>query len=99
MTRTVNVTCPHCRSTIKVDPEAGVVVEHQPPAETGTRIDFETRLQQMASDKQRASDRMAEEMRREKSKDRILEERFRNLMDKAKDVDDGTPPLRDIDLD
>ena len=42
---------------------------------------------------------MAEAMRREQSKGRLFEEKFRSLMDKAKDADDGTRPVRDIDLD
>ena len=47
----------------------------------------------------RASDRMAEAMRKEKSKDRIMADKFKELMDKAKDSEDDGPPVRDIDLD
>jgi hypothetical protein len=99
MTETVSISCPHCKAVLKVDKEAGVVVEHQPPVEHKEKIDFETRLKQMQDEKRRASDRMAEAMRKEKSKERIMEDRFRELMDKAREEDDGTPPLRDIDLD
>jgi hypothetical protein len=37
-------------------------------------------------------------MRHEKDKDRLMEDKFRSLMEKAKD-DDGSRPVRDIDLD
>jgi uncharacterized Zn finger protein (UPF0148 family) len=99
MSETVSVTCPICGATLKIDTEAGVVVDHQAPPEHRDKIDFETRLKQMEEEKRRASDRLAEAMRKEKSRDRILEDKFRELMDKAKDIDDSTPPIRDIDLD
>jgi hypothetical protein len=99
MSDNLKVTCPHCQSTLTIDPEAGVVASHEPPAQARDKIAFEDRLQQIEDDKRRASDKMAEAMRREKSKGRLFEERFRSLLDKAKDEDDGTPPVRDIDLD
>ena len=76
-----------------------MVIDHAPPASYKEKTDFDTRLKQLQEEKERASDRMAEAMRREKSKERIMEDRFRELMEKAKDSDDDTPPLRDIDLD
>ena len=99
MSRTVTLTCPHCQATLKVDAEAGVVVSHEAPREEREKVDFETRLRQIQEEKARAADRMAEAMRREQSRGRIMEERFRELMDRARDEDDSTPPVRDIDLD
>jgi len=99
MSRTVAVTCPHCHAALKVDAEAGVVVSHEPPVQSSERTDFETRLRQIQEDKARAADRMAEAMRREQSKGRIMEDRFRELMEKAKEDKDTGRPVRDIDLD
>ncbi len=99
MSRTVTLTCPHCQATLKVDAEAGVVVSHEAPREEREKVDFETRLRQIQEEKARAADRMAEAMRREQSRGRIMEDRFRELMDRARDEDDSTPPVRDIDLD
>jgi hypothetical protein len=42
---------------------------------------------------------MAEAMRREKDKDRLMEDRFSDLLDATKKKDDGKRPIRDIDLD
>ncbi len=100
MTEKLNVTCPHCHSALKIDTEAGVVVDHKPPA----RIDREGGLQRPAcnssrSEKDRAADVMAEAMRKEKSKNRLMEDRFRELLDDAKKNDDGSRPIKDIDLD
>ena len=98
MSETVTVICPHCDSTLEIDIDAAVVVGHTPPARPQEKIDFDTRLQQMEAEKARSADRLAEAMRQEKDKDRLMEDKFRSLMEKAKD-DDGSRPVRDIDLD
>ncbi len=99
MSDQISVTCPHCRSTLEIDAEAAVVVQHTPPVDHREKIDFDTRLKQMEEEKRRASGRLDEAMRQERSRDRLLEDRFRKLMDEAKDDDGTPPPVRDIDLD
>jgi len=99
MTDKIMVTCPHCHSSLKIDTEAGVVVAHEPPVYHSDKVDFDARLKQLESEKERAADRMAEAMRKEKSRDRIMEDKFRELLDDAKKKDDGKRPIRDIDLD
>jgi hypothetical protein len=99
MSNTIKLTCPHCGSTLKVDTEAAVVVEHSPPVQHREKADFDKRLQQIESEKERSADIMAEAMRREKDKERLMEDRFKELFDETKKKDDGSRPLRDIDLD
>lgn len=98
MSETITVTCPHCDSSLIIDTTAGVVVEHTTPVRPQEKIDFNARLKQMEEEKARSADRLAEAMREEKDKDRLMEDKFRSLMEKAKD-DDGSRPIRDIDLD
>jgi len=99
MSDPISITCPHCGSSLRVDGDAGVVIDHKPPAIHSEKTDFDARLKQMEDEKRRASDRMAEAMRMEKSKTRIMEDRFRKLMEDAKADEDDEPPVRDIDLD
>jgi len=99
MTEKLSITCPHCSSLIKIDREAGVVVDHQPPVQHRDKIDFDARLQQIESEKARSADKMAEAMRKEQDKGRLMEDRFRELLDDAKKNDDGKRPIKDIDLD
>ncbi len=99
MTEKINVTCPHCHSSLKIDTEAEVVVSHAAPARPTEKADFNTRLQDLEKEKSRAADVMAEAMRKEQSRDRLLEDRFRELLDDAKKNDDGSRPIKDIDLD
>ena len=53
MSSKVSVSCPHCSAALKIDVEAGVVVDHTPPASDKEKIDFDERLQQMKADKER----------------------------------------------
>lgn len=99
MSETLNLTCPHCDAALVIDLKAGVVLHHEIPPESKEKVGFEQRLEQMKADQQKASDRMAEAMRREKDRDRLMADRFAELMKGAKDKDDGTRPVRDIDLD
>lgn len=100
MSKTISITCPHCQSSIVVDQEAGVVMSHEPPVDKGAKIDFDQRLRQLEQEKQRMAGRVDEAMRAEKDKNRLLEDRFRQLMDTARESpDDETPMIRDIDLD
>lgn len=99
MSSTKNLTCPHCGTALTVDIEAGVVVHHQAPVVVKEKIDFNQRIDQLESDQQRASDKMDEALRKEKDRSRLMEDRFAELMKGAEEKDDGSRPLRDIDLD
>ena len=99
MAELVSVTCPHCGSTLRIDPEAGVVVDHSRPPVHTDKTDFDTRLREIEEEHHRASERLAEAMRMERSREKIIEDRFRKLVDEAKKTKDDKPPIRDIDLD
>jgi len=99
MTDKLNIECPHCGSKIQVDAKAEVVVSHEPPVHLHEKADFDERLQQLDREKAHAADRMEEAMRREKDKKRIMDDRFRELFDETKKKDDGSRPIKDIDLD
>ena len=98
MSRSITVICPHCGATLEIDVEAGIILGHTPRKEEKKALDFDERLRLMEAEKKRAADRMAEAMRAEKAKERILEDRFKKLLDEAKDAPDEPPPIKDIDL-
>ncbi len=99
MSSTTKMTCPHCQSALTIDVEAGVVLHHEAPPEKKEMIDFEQRIGQLRTDQQRASEKMDEALRQENDRSRLMEDRFAELMKGAADKDDGSRPLRDIDLD
>jgi len=98
MSAHLKLSCPHCNAFLTIDVDAGVIVSHEKPIETGEKIDFDDRLAQIKSEKERASEKMDEALRREKERKRLMEDRFSQLMKDAGDVD-GSPVVRDIDLD
>jgi hypothetical protein len=99
MSEPVSITCPHCNAEIRIDTDAGVVIDHTAPVVYTEKTNFDTRLKELEEEKRRARDRMAEALRMEKSKEKIMEDRFQKLMEEARKSDDGRPPIRDIDLD
>ncbi len=100
MTEKLKINCPHCGATLRIDAESAVVVSHEPPpVHHREKVGFDDRLQQLEKEKERAADRMAEAMRREKDKSRLMDDRFNELFDDAKAKDDGKRPIKDIDLD
>lgn len=99
MSSTQNFTCPHCSSTLTVDVEAGVIVHHEAPLAKDEKIDFEQHVDRLKVEKQRAADKMDEALRKEQDRSRLMEDRFAELMKGAAEKDDGSRPMRDIDLD
>ncbi len=99
MTDKLNISCPHCGSQIRIDTEAEVVIDHEPPPRITEKVGFDERLQQIEAEKDRAADKMAEAMRREKDKERLMKDRFSELLSDTKKKDDGSKPIKDIDLD
>ena len=99
MSSTKNLTCPHCDSVLTVDVEAGVIVHHDAPVILKEKIDLDQRIDQLKADQQRAADKMDEAFRKERDHSRLMEDRFTELMKGAAEKDDGTRPVREIDLD
>jgi len=99
MGRTVSITCPHCDTVLEVDLEAGVVIRHHPPEGKKPQHDLEARLTALEKEKARAADKMAEAFRAEEARESVMEDRFKKLLQEAKERKDEDKPLRDIDLD
>ena len=99
MAERVIVSCPDCGSNLTIDVEAGVVIDHNRPKEHHEKADFDARLKDLEAQKRSAADRMAEAMRKEQSRERLMEDRFKQLVEDAKKAPDAGKPIRDIDLD
>jgi hypothetical protein len=92
------VTCPHCQSLLELDADAELVANCTPPAKPKSTTSIEDRLQALEKEKRDARDKMAEAFRAEQSGAALREEKFRKLLETAKD-EPVTKPIRDIDLD
>lgn len=92
------VTCPHCRALLEIDPDHKLVVGGEAPPAQKEGLSFDERMKKLEEEKKNAQSKFEESVRAEKSKKEVLEKKFRELAEKAKD-DKGIPMKRDIDLD
>jgi len=92
------VTCPHCHALLELDGDAQLVVGSKVSEKPRSTSSLEDRLQALGKEKADARARMEEAMRAEKSGAAIREEKFRKLLEEAKDQP-VTKPVRDVDLD
>ncbi|MFH1176448.1 MAG: hypothetical protein V1750_03495 [Acidobacteriota bacterium] len=92
------VTCPHCHALLELDGAQQVVVSSKAVEKPKSTTSIEDRLQALAKEKESARSRMEEAMRAEKAGAQIRDEKFRKLLDEAKDAP-VTKPIREIDLD
>jgi hypothetical protein len=92
------VTCPHCKAVLEIDPEHKIVLGSEAPQPAREGLSFDERLKKLDDEKMNAQDKFEESVRAENSKKEILEKKFRELAEKAKESSD-IPMKRDIDLD
>lgn len=96
----VSFRCPECRAEIVVDARTGDVLFHrkakEPPA--GGK-DFDALMANLGKDKARAEEVFEREKAALKDRDRLLEEKFKEAMERASEDEDDTPPVRPFDLD
>ena len=89
----LNLRCPECGSDLVIDQVTGEVLFHKaakgPPA--GGK-DFDSLFADLDSSKARAGEVFEREVAALKDRDRLLEEKFKEAMDKAKDSPDELPP-------
>jgi uncharacterized Zn finger protein (UPF0148 family) len=97
MTR-FTVTCPHCQALLELDGDTQVIIGSKPQEKPRSTTSLEDRLQALSKEKADAQARMEEAMRVEKAGAAIREEKFRKLLEEAKDQP-VTKPIRDVDLD
>lgn len=98
-TRKLTLTCPDCGSELVVDAETGSVLSHRAKTEplAGGK-DFDSLLAGLDAGKARAEELFEREKAALADKDRLLEEKFKEAMKRAREEPD-LPPKRPFDLD
>ena len=94
----LEVACPDCGATIKIDASTGLVVSHTPAPRKRTFEDLETAAQAMRDQNDRKESIFRQSVDAEKNKEDLLTKRFAEALRKAKDAPDEKP-LRVFDLD
>ncbi len=99
-TRKLTLRCPGCQANLVVDAATGEVLAHRerktPPA--GGK-DLNALLDDLDKSKAEAERLFDREMAAMKDHDRLLEEKFKEALKRAKESPEDEPPPRPFDLD
>jgi hypothetical protein len=95
----IEVACPECGSTMKVDVATRAVIAHTPAPRKRTFEDFETAAKAMRDQDERKESIFRQSVEAQKNHDDLLEKKFAEALRKAKETPDTGKPLREFDLD
>ncbi len=96
----VTVSCPGCGCDLTIDTATSKVLFHKAtPHESAGGKDFDQLLAGLDESKDRADEVFKREVSALKDRDRLMEDKFREAMRRAKEEPDEEPPLRPWDLD
>lgn len=94
----IEVDCPCCGAKLRIDPGLGKTIFHQAPPRRSSAPDLD-QARQVLEEQARQRDAMfAKSADAEKSKSQLLERKFEDALERAKDQP-ASRPLRDFDLD
>lgn len=95
---TIDVVCPCCHSTLKIDPELAVVLSHTAQQKAGPDVDLTDSARILAEQARRREDKFRDSWESEKIKDDVLSRKFEEGLKKARS-EPVKKPVRDFDLD
>jgi hypothetical protein len=95
----IDVLCPCCGSTLQIDPETKLVIQHREPEKKPLIEDLHSAVQQLKGDADRRNDVFEKSFASHRSGEKIREKKFEELLKQAKEDKTGTPPRRPFDLD
>lgn len=99
-TRKLHVDCPGCGGRLTVDSATGEVLAHRPLEKApGGGKSFEGLLAGLDRERAEAEDVFAREVAAQKDRDRLLEEKFREAVERAREDPSEGPPPRPFDFD
>lgn len=95
----LRVTCPDCGGELLVDSRTGAVVSHRAAERPSPAKDLDALFREAEENKARAEEIFERERLAYQDRDRLLEDRFREALERAQASGDDGPPKRPWDLD
>ena len=95
---TIDVVCPCCHSSLKIDSELAVVLSHAAAPKAGPDVDLTDSARILAEQARKREDKFRESWESEKMKDDVLTRKFEEGLKKAQS-EPVKKPVRDFDLD
>jgi hypothetical protein len=100
MTRELlEVTCPCCHSTLKIDAELGAVISHVEPVKKPLIEDLAAEVEKLKGAAGRREDAFQKSFAAEKNQGQLLNRKFDELLKQAKEDPEFGKKPRDIDFD
>lgn len=93
------VPCPCCQATLKIDPETRAVIAHTVAVKPPAISDLAAEVAKLKGEGARRDELFRKQVEKEKMHGKVLEKKFDELFQRAKDSPDTGPPVRDFDLD
>lgn len=93
------VKCPCCGSTLQIDPEMQLILQHREPEKKPAIEDLHAAVQQLKGEADRRNDIFEKSFASHRSGEKIREKKFEELLKQAKEDKSGAPPKRPFDLD
>jgi hypothetical protein len=96
MSKNFEITCPDCEATIVIDRISGEVLLHK-PKERKSSMSLEAMVSNLETQKSEAAKRFEKQIESQKDRTRILEEKFKEAMERADKSDEKFVNPMDMD--
>src|SRR5258705_13997034 len=88
---TFTVTCPCCDGRLTIDPALEAVIAHEAPPRAKSGLGLDDALHSLKGAAARRAERFKEKLKAQEKKPQVLDKKFQEGMEKAKDMP-GRPP-------
>ncbi len=95
----IEVECPCCRASLRIDPQTRAVISHKEAAKPRTVEDIDAAFNLFKGEAARREEAFQKSVEAHKKSKDVLARKFDELLKQAKESPDTPPPQRDIDLD
>lgn len=97
--RTFDVVCPCCHARLRVDADLRAVISHENPPKHPKISDLAEAARALRDKESHRDEQFQKSVQAERKRVKLLERKFDEAFQKAKDEPLSPPPPRDIDLD
>lgn len=95
----LEVKCPCCQTTLKIDPETGAVISHKVLQKAPSIDDLATAVADLKTQAAKREEVFQKSFADQKTRQSVLDKKFGELLKQAQEDPDKGPPKRDIDFD
>jgi hypothetical protein len=95
----IEVECPCCRATLKIDVDTGAVITHKEVDRPRTVEDIGTAVAALKGEAARREEIFQKSFADQKTRQSVLDKKFDELFKQAKEDPDSPPPKRLFDFD